>query len=234
MNMDNEQKINLALALGAIGTILSIFLLASGAHIQPPETGPDAFYRSQAREYGIRKSTFNTCIEDPSIEARVDEEINEAARLGGQGTPFNVIVSESGQMVALPGAYPYQAFMDIINRMKAGELTAEELGSIPEGASMRGFSKERDYFKGNADAPITIFEYSDYECPYCASVHSTLQQVVDTNEDVKWVYRHLPLSFHEQAKPAAIAALCIGKEAGNEGFWGFTDAVFEDQSLLEE
>ena len=61
-----------------------------------------------------------------------------------------------------------------------------------------------------------------------------LDQVVEEFPNVKWVYRHLPLDFHPQAEPAARASICLGTEAGNEAFWNFADAVFEDPELLKE
>ncbi len=233
MKITNNQKINIALALGAIGTVLSVFLIASGAHKQPEATGPDAFYLAQAKEYGIRKNTFNTCFESEEVANRVQEEVAEAGRLGGQGTPFNVIQTEDGTLVSLPGAYPFEAFADILTRATSGDLRQDEIDAVPQGADIRPFDAERDFFKGDANAPITIFEYSDFECPFCARVHPELEKVVAEFPNVKWVYRHLPLDFHPQAEPAARASICIGQEAGNEAFWNFADAVFADPEVLK-
>lgn len=229
-----EHKTNIALALGVIAIILSIIALTVGGGTKTVATGPDAFYLAQAKEAGVKKKTFEKCMASPEIEARIEEEMAEAARIGGQGTPFNVIETPDGTLVPLPGAYPYEAFTDLIDRALAEELTEEELANSYTTEDIRPFDPERDYFKGPADAEITIYEWSDYECPFCARVHPTLQQIVDTYPNVNWVYRHLPLTtLHPQAMPAAKAALCIGQEEGNEGFWQFTDAVFADQSVLQ-
>lgn len=231
--MKLEHKVNLALTLGILGSVLGIIALTTGTGGSVPATGPDAFYQAEAKEAGIRSKTFEQCIANPEIEARINEEIAEAGRIGGQGTPFNVIQTPDDLLIAVPGAYPYEAFADIIDRALAGELTEEEKASAISIDDIRPFDANRDYFKGPADAEITIYEWSDYECPYCARVHPSLQQVVDTYPNVNWVYRNLPLSFHPQAMPAAKAALCIGQEKGNDAFWQFTDKVFQDQSVLQ-
>ncbi|HEA84677.1 MAG TPA: DsbA family protein [Candidatus Wildermuthbacteria bacterium] len=92
----------------------------------------------------------------------------------------------------------------------------------------------QDYIRGNVDASITIVEYSDLECPFCARFHPTmLQALLDYPEEVRWVYRHFPLrNIHAQAQPAAEASECVAEQEGDEGFWMFVDAMFEDQSRL--
>lgn len=91
---------------------------------------------------------------------------------------------------------------------------------------------DRDYIKGDPDAPIKIVEYSDFECPFCQRHHNTLNDMVEEYIDtgrVAWVYRHFPLEqLHPvKAHAAAVAAECVGELAGNDAFWQFTDTYFE-------
>jgi protein-disulfide isomerase len=87
-----------------------------------------------------------------------------------------------------------------------------------------------DHIRGNPDADVAVIEYSDFECPFCARVHPTLKQVIDTYGDkVMWVYRHYPLGFHPNAEPAAIASECVNELEGNEAFWDFVDKIFAAQ-----
>lgn len=80
---------------------------------------------------------------------------------------------------------------------------------------------------GNADAPITIVEFSDLECPFCARLHTTLKDLVDqSNGQINWEYRHLPLPMHQNAEPAAVASECVAKFAGNDAFWTYLDILF--------
>ena len=76
---------------------------------------------------------------------------------------------------------------------------------------------------GPATAPITIIEFSDYECPFCKRAEPAMQQVLDTYKDkIKFVYRHYPLPFHQQARPASEAALCANAQGK---FWAYHDAL---------
>jgi protein-disulfide isomerase len=90
--------------------------------------------------------------------------------------------------------------------------------------------KENDHIRGNPDAQITIIEYSDFECPFCGRFHPTAKElVVNYNEDVNWVYRHFPLSFHDpNATTQAMATECVADIAGNEAFWKMTDSIYEN------
>lgn len=96
--------------------------------------------------------------------------------------------------------------------------TAKNAGSpVRKGAPVQG----RD------DAKVTIVEFSDYECPYCRAFYeNTLPQIrkqyIDTGK-ARLMYRDYPLSFHESAKPGAMAAQC----ANDQGkFWQFHDKIF--------
>lgn len=85
-----------------------------------------------------------------------------------------------------------------------------------------------DYVRGNPDAPITIVEYSDLECPFCKQFHSTLQQALtDYGDQVRWVYKHFPLdALHSKADKEAEAAECAGELGGSEKFWAYIDRIF--------
>lgn len=90
-----------------------------------------------------------------------------------------------------------------------------------------------DHIRGNPDAAITLVEFSDLECPFCKSFHPTMKRIVEEFDDVRWVYRHFPLtSIHSEAQDAAVASECVAKIGGNDAFWQFTDAVFENQDRL--
>lgn len=91
---------------------------------------------------------------------------------------------------------------------------------------------EDDHLLGNPDAEITIIEFSDFECPFCARLHPTLATLVESRDDVNWVYRHFPLSSHSNAFGAAVASECAASLAGNEAFWAYGDALFENHRQL--
>ncbi|MEI8011589.1 MAG: thioredoxin domain-containing protein [Candidatus Omnitrophota bacterium] len=67
------------------------------------------------------------------------------------------------------------------------------------------------YVNGNPEAPITIIEFSDFQCPYCVQSHPVIQEVLKAfPKDVKAVLKNYPLPFHQNARPAAKAALAAG------------------------
>lgn len=94
---------------------------------------------------------------------------------------------------------------------------------------MRPVSKSRDHIRGNPDAPVTLVEYSDFECPFCKRFHPTVKRLVDeSNGQLRWVYRHFPLDeLHSKARKEAAAAECAGELGGNDAFWKFADRFFE-------
>lgn len=94
---------------------------------------------------------------------------------------------------------------------------------------VRPVSAKYDHILGDLKAPISLIEYSDYECPFCKKFHPTAKEILKKYDGkVKWIYRHYPLSFHEpKASEKAMAAECVAKIAGNEAFWQFTDAMYE-------
>jgi cyclophilin family peptidyl-prolyl cis-trans isomerase/protein-disulfide isomerase len=90
---------------------------------------------------------------------------------------------------------------------------------------------ETDWIKGRKDAPITIIEYADFQCPACSRTARILQDLVEKYpDDVRIVYRHFPLdSIHDKAIPAAQAAEAAGRQ-GDEAFWAMHDYLYDTQA----
>jgi protein-disulfide isomerase len=86
--------------------------------------------------------------------------------------------------------------------------------------------------KGDVKAPVTIFEFSDFQCPYCSKLQPTLRQVLDAYPGkVKLVFKNFPLSFHKQANNAAKASLAAGEQGK---YWEMHDKIFEKFNKLTE
>jgi protein-disulfide isomerase len=86
---------------------------------------------------------------------------------------------------------------------------------------------------GDPNAPVTIVEFSDFQCPFCARFYtdtypSIKSQYVDTGK-ANIVYRHLPLPFHPEAQPAAEASMCAAEQGK---FWEFHDKIFQNQAIM--
>lgn len=86
-----------------------------------------------------------------------------------------------------------------------------------------------DFIRGNKNAPITLIEYADFSCHFCAQFHPELAKLVkDYGGRVRWVYRHLPIFNID----AAVASSCVGRVAGEDAFWSFSDMLFANQDKL--
>lgn len=119
----------------------------------------------------------------------------------------------------------YPAFAAIL----AAVLLLSGCASTPlhEGVDANG----RPY-RGADGAKLTIYEYSDFECPYCGKVQPTLDEVMRQYADrVRLEYRYYPLPIHPRAKPSAMAAICA-EEQGK--FWQMYDKLFSNQNALED
>lgn len=85
---------------------------------------------------------------------------------------------------------------------------------------------------GPDDAKITLVEFSDFECPYCSRGKAIVEQVRKAYpKDVKVVFKHFPLSFHKNAKPAARAAMAAHEQGK---FWEMHDMLFKNQRSLNQ
>ncbi|HEX5512844.1 MAG TPA: thioredoxin domain-containing protein [Gammaproteobacteria bacterium] len=145
-------------------------------------------------------------------EARVIALIEE--RLGQHGTAsdeaFNARVEQG-----------IVAFIDKQQRAQAARPNQLAKGVPPPTTD--------DHVYGSPNAPVTLIEYSDFECPFCKRFHTTAKQLVDSsNGQVNWVYRHFPLASHNPgAQKQAEAAECAAALGGNDAFWRYTDAIYE-------
>lgn len=117
-------------------------------------------------------------------------------------------------------------------------LPATDPNAVPTGPTVDQLSQvppltDDDYVRGNRDAKVVLYEYSDLECPFCATFHPTMVQIMEEYGDqIAWVYRHYPLPFHPNAQKAAEAAECVVDQQGNDAFWTFADRMFEEQDKL--
>ena len=90
---------------------------------------------------------------------------------------------------------------------------------------------ESDHSAGPADAPITLVEYGDFQCPHCARAHHRLTAIQQRFGDrLRLVFRNFPLAeVHPEAVHAAEAAESVAASAGNDAYWRMHDLLFEHQ-----
>jgi protein-disulfide isomerase len=92
-------------------------------------------------------------------------------------------------------------------------------------------TEDRDHIQGPADAPVTLAEYGDYQCPYCGAAYPIIKDVqARMGESLRFVFRNFPITTsHPRAEQAAEAA----EAAAHQGrFWEMHDLLYENQSRL--
>lgn len=90
----------------------------------------------------------------------------------------------------------------------------------------------RDHVQGRADAPVTLVEYGDYQCPYCGMAHPIVKELQRRlGDQLRFVFRNFPLTeLHAHALRAAEAAESVATRAGDDAYWRMHDALFEHQA----
>ncbi|WP_426565538.1 Na+/H+ antiporter NhaA [Angustibacter sp. McL0619] len=89
---------------------------------------------------------------------------------------------------------------------------------------------ERDHIRGPLDAPVTLVEYGDLECPYCGQAEPAVRELLTGCTDVRYVWRHLPLrDVHPRAQVAAVATEAAGRQ---DAFWQMRDLLLTRQDAL--
>ncbi|MET0694645.1 MAG: Na+/H+ antiporter NhaA, partial [Propionibacteriaceae bacterium] len=120
----------------------------------------------------------------------------------------------------------------VVRLLPAPVRTRALFGSLPPLTDLtEPVDPERDHVRGLVDAPITLLEYGDLECPYCGMAEPAVRELLSCSDDVRYVWRHLPLSdVHPHAQLAAEAAEAAGRQ---DRFWEMHDLLLTHQDALE-
>ena len=201
-------------------------------------------YVAWAKEIGLDMAKFDAVRKDPKTDDIIKEDMEMAGGVGIRGTPGFFI---NGRKIV--GAQPPTMFKAIIDEeVKKAEAASKKGAAYYEELMAKGkvFSELGEKvnnleevpglpFKGKKDAKYSITIFSDFQCPYCSRVKDPIDQVFEANKDnVKVVFAHFPLSFHDKAKPASTAAQLAFEQGGSEMFFKVHDALFAAQRELSE
>ena len=191
------------------------------------QESPVSLFAELAAELGLDGEALSACVESGRYQATVQENLMEGQLLGVTGTPTFFV---DGYPIV--GARPYELFELAFALAQDGRLS-DAFAQMPTPTPMppEEISTSGAPVLGDADAPVLMIEYSDYQCPYCARyIEETYPQIkanyIDTGK-VQYVFKDFPLSFHEQAQAAAEAAHCAGAQGD---YWGMHDLLFANQS----
>lgn len=232
----------MAFVLGSMWTKIKYLESGSGAGVRPPGAAAgqgtskykslsDA-WKDYAKQVGIDGGKLVACVDKDQKKAIVDADTAEGAGLGINGTPGFFV---NGKFVA--GAFPYEVFKELIDKELAGQgssdpkdYSAAIQGYVAQGAiSLVAKPVAADKAPTKGEGSVTVVEFSDFQCPYCARVYPTVTQLLkDYEGKIVLAYKHFPLAqIHPNAQKAAEASECA-REQGK--FWEFHDKLFENQA----
>jgi len=202
-----------------------------------------------AKLYEVRAQGAENLIAQRLLEA-------EAKKLGQE--PDNLLEAEARKRTSVPdeevqrfyeehktsfGERPMEEvnaqIRDHLERRRAPEAAREYVDSLREAAHVavllerpRTPVEAIGPARGPADAPVTIVEFSDYQCPFCRRAEPTVQEVLARYEGkVRFVFRHFPLDrIHPQARGASEAAACADQQGK---FWEYHGALFAENAQLD-
>ena len=125
--------------------------------------------------------------------------------------------------------------------MFTGKDTTTITGNVPAGTEEPTTAKatvDDDAMIGDKDAPVTIIEFSDYQCPFCrkfwGETYPQIKSEYIEKGKVKLIFRDFPLtSLHPMAQPSAEAAECVREKGGDEAYFKMHDKMFSEQNILD-
>lgn len=117
-----------------------------------------------------------------------------------------------------------------------GSSVASSTTGIPDQSAASVPVSAKDPQWGKPNAPVTIVEISDFQCPFCSRVGPTLKQLKEKYgpDKIRVVWKHNPLPFHKNARPAHEAAQTVFALGGSDAFWKFHDSAFANQQALTD
>jgi protein-disulfide isomerase len=207
-------------------------------------------FADHARQLGLDLDRFERDAASEATGRRIAEDQRLAAEVGATGTPttfvncrmlvgaasldtFKALVEEElrkADALRASGVALDAAFYD--RRCAANVAAAPPAAVPPPTTGLEVALRPDDPARGRPGAAVTIVEFSDFQCPFCSRAVPAVEEVERTfGRDVRVVWKHLPLPFHQNAMPAALAA----EAARAQGkFWEMHDRLFAGQQALSE
>ena len=205
----------------------------------------------QAKTLELDIPKFKRDLKSEAVRSYVDLDLKQTVKMGIRGTPGTFI---NGRFIS--GALPLGTFKKVIDEaieksaplLEKGlvgdalykELTKDGLDKIAKKGTndkIKDTSKKYDIelsgkepVLGQKNAQVTIVEFTEHQCPFCKRGAEAIRKVVkDYEGKVKLVFKHMPLSFHKQALPAAYFTISVKKQYGDKKFFEASDLLFANQ-----
>jgi protein-disulfide isomerase len=211
----------------------------------------DATYSKYARELGLDLARFQKEAAGEAAGKRIADDQALAQKVGATGTPTMFVNCR-----LISGAQPFGKFKAMVeeelrkveaavakgDRLDGGfydRLCAANVASAPAVAAappprtdVKVALRADDPSLGPAGAKVTVVEFSDFQCPFCSRAVPAVKELEQAfGKEVRVVWKHLPLGFHPNAMPAALAAEAA-REQGK--FWEMHDKLFANQQALSD
>ena len=210
-----------------------------------------------AKDVGLSDADIRESLDDHKYDAEIQADAQEGVRFGANNTPaffingrflsgaqpfeaFKKVIDEeiANATVALHNGATLANVYDVLlqngkqaapppqrpaaQQQQPAQADPNAVYSVPLGDSPA---------RGPKTAKVTMVEFSDFQCPYCGRVEATLKELQqDYGRDLRIVWKNNPLSFHQNAMPAAKAAMAA---AAQGKFWEMHDKIFSDQAHLD-
>jgi protein-disulfide isomerase len=214
----------------------------------------DASLEKYAKEIGLDMSKFKVALKDKKLQEAVEADTAMGDKLGARGTPAFFV---NGSF--LSGAQPFESFKsrideqlkkaeelvkkgtpkakvyDVLMKTAKAEVSSAPAPAAPAAAPEAGPVKDVDPgnapMRGPKDAPLTVVLFSDFQCPFCSRVEPSITELEKTYPGkVRVFWKNFPLSFHNNAKPAAEAAMAANEQGK---FWQMHEILFKNQQNLD-
>ncbi len=208
-----------------------------------------------AQQVGLNMTRYNAAMNGHTHTAEIDRDKNLAQAVGAQGTPNFFI---NGTQVT--GAQPFDRFKTIIDQVLARARTIQPRNRVyanmvadpvpgeapaqpqqpqqrpaePDPAQVLRVPVGTSPVLGSNNALVTVVVFSDFQCPFCSRVETTLSALrTRYGNDIRFVWKNEPLPFHDKARPAAEAAMEAFAQRSHAGFWTFHDTLFSHQQNID-
>jgi protein-disulfide isomerase len=176
-----------------------------------------------ARQLHLDMPKFEKALNTHAYKTEVRDSVAEGAALGVKATPTFFLNGRKLEGVQT-SAFLKEQVEEALGMSSPSETTKPE---VALGESLGTNSPVR----GSPDAPVTITEFADFQCPYCASARGSLDQVLrEYPHNVKLVFKSFPLDFHPDSMLAHRAALAAGEQGK---FWEMHDLIFSQQRAMK-
>ncbi|WP_083808437.1 DsbA family protein [Granulicella tundricola] len=187
-------------------------------------------FLSFARQLHLDIPRFRRDYDSPAVAAQLATDLEESHAFGVIETPTSFL---NGKL--LSGLQDEPTLTALIDKASTTPSIAPTLasgndGTITDPTLLAQILAPTSPTQGPATAPLTIVEFTDFQCPFCRAAVAPMEQLMAARgQEVRWIFRAFPLDFHQFAEQSAEAALAAGEQGK---FWPMHDLLFAHQSAL--